>query len=470
MQIEDKIRPWSAAEKAVGQRVHRAVAPALRQVLTKAYKVVDSALTDIPDELMQTESRKFEHIATGDFSADYFALQMGLARDIAAKIDFASYLEGYGYYASELMVALSEAEGGGALPPEMIRQLTLAIFADVAVAMSHFFIAEAEEDGRAMEVLGTAMRALAGGDLTHRIGADAPAKIARARADFNQATEALRTVMAQISTASADVGMAVRQISGQVDSLSQRTEQQAGTLNQSSDALARISENVDQTRESGGTAAAAARDAREMVTESAARMGDTRDAMAGIAQSSRETRKIVATIDSIAMQTNLLALNAGVEAARAGAAGRGFAVVATEVRSLAQRAGEAANSIRTLMDESARQVDRGEKLVAETGTTLAASQEKVLEIDRLLEEIAGMTTAQAESVRAVNKAVGDSSSLTQQNAAMAEETAAETTILRDNIGRLNALIDQFQLDTPASGSGARDPAAWQMPPRMARTG
>jgi methyl-accepting chemotaxis protein len=196
-----------------------------------------------------------------------------------------------------------------------------------------------------------------------------------------------------------------------------------------------------------------------MVTGSAGQMGETRATMAEIATSSREIRQIVSVIDTIAMQTNLLALNAGVEAARAGEAGRGFAVVATEVRSLAQRSAEAAKNIRTLMDASAAQVDRGEALVNRTSEDLSVTRDKVLEIDHLLGEIARMADQQAQGVRRVNKGVSDTGNLTQQNAAMGEETSAEAATLRDNVLRLNALIGQFTLTRRAETGRGRPRAA-----------
>ncbi|MCA0921651.1 methyl-accepting chemotaxis protein [Pseudooceanicola nanhaiensis] len=445
MNIEDRIRPWTAAEKATGAEVRRAIEGQLREVLLKAYRVVDPALTTLPDALWRDEQAKFAHISTGDFSPAYFTLQRGLARDIAARVDFPTYLAGYAHYAGNLMVALSAAEGRGALSPALIQSLMNSIFADVAVAMHHFFEAEAEEDRRAMDVLGQALQALARGDLTHRVGEEAPAKIARAREDFNTATETLHAALTEIVEASAEVQGATDHIAGAVEAMSRRTEQQAAALGRSATELEGVSETLAQTNESGRTAATAAGEARAMVTGSADQMSETRGAMAEIASSSREIRQIVSVIDTIAMQTNLLALNAGVEAARAGEAGRGFAVVATEVRSLAQRSAEAAKNIRTLMDDSAAHVDRGEALVNRTSEDLIVTRDKVLEIDRLLEEISRMTEQQASGVRQVNKGVSDTGALTQQNAAMGEETAAEAATLRDNVMRLNALIGQFTL-------------------------
>ncbi|MHC9237708.1 methyl-accepting chemotaxis protein [Pseudooceanicola sp. 502str34] len=459
MKIEEKIRPWGAAERATGEQVRRAIGGQLREVLLKAYRVVDPGLQTLPDTLWRNEQAKFDHISTGDFSPAYFELQRGLARNIAGQVDFPTYLMGYAHYAGNLMCALSRAEGRGALSDSLIQSLMTSIFCDVAVAMHHFFEVEAEEDRRGTEVLGGALQALARGDLTHRIGEEAPKKIARAREDFNSATDTLHTTLSEIVSASAEVQGAAEHIAAAVDAMSRRTEQQAAALGHSGSELEGVSTMLTQTSESGRTAAAAASEARAMVTGSAEQMGETRATMAEIATSSREIRQIVSVIDTIAMQTNLLALNAGVEAARAGEAGRGFAVVATEVRSLAQRSAEAAKNIRTLMDASAAQVDRGEALVNRTSEDLSVTRDKVLEIDHLLGEIARMADQQAQGVRRVNKGVSDTGNLTQQNAAMGEETSAEAATLRDNVLRLNALIGQFTLTRQAETGRGRPRAA-----------
>jgi methyl-accepting chemotaxis protein len=181
-------------------------------------------------------------------------------------------------------------------------------------------------------------------------------------------------------------------------------------------------------------------------------------AMAGIEQSAQEISQIINVIDSISFQTNLLALNAGVEAARAGDAGKGFAVVANEVRALAQRSADAAKDIKVLITASAQQVSGGVALVGETGTLLETIVGRVGEINERIGEIASSTKNQAVNLQQVNSAVGDMDRMTQQNAAMVEESTAAARSLADEANELSGLVGQFRTGAQ-SGSTIAFPAA-----------
>jgi methyl-accepting chemotaxis protein len=174
--------------------------------------------------------------------------------------------------------------------------------------------------------------------------------------------------------------------------------------------------------------------------------------MAEIENSSSQISQIIGVIDEIAFQTNLLALNAGVEAARAGEAGRGFAVVAAEVRSLAQRSAEAAKEIKTLITASNTQVQSGVALVGETGNALVGIADQVSRIDTLVNSIAGSAQEQATGLGQLNVAVNQMDQMTQQNAAMVEETTAAAHAMRSSVSDLTGRIGAFQTSTAA---GAR---------------
>ncbi len=182
-------------------------------------------------------------------------------------------------------------------------------------------------------------------------------------------------------------------------------------------------------------------------------MSDAVTAMGEIEQSAGQIGQIIGVIDEIAFQTNLLALNAGVEAARAGDAGRGFAVVAQEVRALAQRSAEAAKEIKTLIANSSSQVERGVKLVGDTGQALSGIVAKVTEIDVLISEIAQSSQEQATGLNQVNAAVNQMDQVTQQNAAMVEEATAASVTLQTEAGELVQLVGRFQ--TGAEGRVGR---------------
>ena len=167
--------------------------------------------------------------------------------------------------------------------------------------------------------------------------------------------------------------------------------------------------------------------------------------MGGIENSSRAISQIIGVIDEIAFQTNLLALNAGVEAARAGDAGRGFAVVASEVRALAQRSAGAAKEIKELIATSATQVGQGVELVAESGKSLQKIMAQVAEIDVVVGEIAAGAREQATGLDEVNAAINQMDQVTQQNAAMAEQSSAASQSLSQETIELAGLLGQFRV-------------------------
>ncbi len=177
--------------------------------------------------------------------------------------------------------------------------------------------------------------------------------------------------------------------------------------------------------------------------------------MGGIELSSKKISNIIGVIDEIAFQTNLLALNAGVEAARAGDAGRGFAVVATEVRALAQRSADAAREIKLLISESNTQVSKGVRLVGETGNSLNRIVEQISKLNGLLIEMAASTLEQSSGLSQVNIAVTQMDQVTQQNAAMVEESTAASHGLAKEAEELARLINQFEIGEILQASAPR---------------
>jgi methyl-accepting chemotaxis protein len=164
-----------------------------------------------------------------------------------------------------------------------------------------------------------------------------------------------------------------------------------------------------------------------------------------ILANSRTIGDIVATIDSIAFQTNLLALNAAVEAARAGEQGRGFAVVASEVRSLAQRSADAARQIRNMIGASVDRVESGAKLVAAAGSTMTDIVDSVQRVSDIIARISEAAAEQTRGIGQINGAVGGLEQMTQQNAALVEQSAAAADMLKDQASRLDAVVQHFTL-------------------------
>jgi methyl-accepting chemotaxis protein len=311
-----------------------------------------------------------------------------------------------------------------------------------------------EEQGAVVSALADSLRRLAKGDLTADIQARFEGRYEQIKTDFNTAVDSLRDAMGAIVTATGGLQAGSDEIAAASDDLSRRTEQQAASLEETAAALDELTATVRRSAAGAREAASAASGAREDAARSGEVMRDAVAAMGEIEQSSGQITQIIGVIDEIAFQTNLLALNAGVEAARAGDAGRGFAVVAQEVRALAQRSAEAAKEIKTLIASSTAQVERGVKLVGDTGQALNGIVGKVSQIDTLISEIAQSSQEQATGLNQVNAAVNQMDQVTQQNAAMVEEATAAATNLRTEAGELARLVARFETGQGASSRPA----------------
>ncbi len=311
--------------------------------------------------------------------------------------------------------------------------------------------AAADRQGRAMGELGRALESLAAGDLSVSL-ADIGEDYSKLRHDFNTAVGALRQAIEDISETSLVVRDSASDISSATGNLSKRTEQQAAALEETAAALDQITATVR-------TASDRAHEARTMVAEtkdSAGRSGEivrnAIDAMGRIEGSSVKISQIISVIDEIAFQTNLLALNAGVEAARAGEAGRGFAVVAQEVRELAQRSANAAKEIKTLISNSAREVEGGVSLVRSTGDALVEIATLVERVNAHVDTIATAAREQATGLQEINSSVNHMDQMTQQNAAMVEETTAASQTLAEQSLHLQGLLSAFRLGDRGRGA------------------
>lgn len=305
----------------------------------------------------------------------------------------------------------------------------------------------------AVDALGEGLMRLSNGDLCTTITGPFPADLERLRTDFNEVSTNLKRVMTEISTNSSSIYANSQQMRSAADDLARRTEQQAASLEETSAALSEITETVKTAFDRAEEASHMVDNAKDYAEKSGEVVNDAMAAMERIEGATDEIGKIINVIDEIAFQTNLLALNAGVEAARAGDAGKGFAVVAQEVRALAGRAAEAAHDIKTLVGRSSDEVRSGVELVTATGEALHRIGEDVLRINEHVKAIVTSAREQSVGLSEINSAVGQMDQVTQQNAAMVEQTNAASHTLASDAENLSRLVGQFKvnLDGPAHG-------------------
>lgn len=310
------------------------------------------------------------------------------------------------------------------------------------------------DQGRALKALAEALDTLAAGDLESRLSGDMPADFADMASNFNSAVATLRSAIADVSATSTTITAGAEGIATASDDLSRRTEQQAASLEESSAALHELSESVRLTAENASKASGVVGSTLAEAGQSEKVVSDAVAAMGQIKTSSQEIAAIIGVIDEIAFQTNLLALNAGVEAARAGDAGRGFAVVAQEVRSLAQRCASSAREIKELISTSGDHVEAGVSLVGAAGEALGRMIARIGEINHLMGDIASAAAEQSRGIAEVNVAVSQMDQITQQNAAMVEETSAETQRLKDEAVELASKLERFRIDNQGTKAQA----------------
>ncbi len=304
--------------------------------------------------------------------------------------------------------------------------------------------ARAEEQALVVRGLAGALRQLSDGDLTAKVHENFPGEYEQLRADFNVAVERLHEAMSAIVANAGGMRSGVGEISQAADDLSRRTEQQAASLEETAAALDEITATVRKTADGALQANSVVAGARRDAEASGEVVREAVTAMSEIEKSSKQISQIIGVIDEIAFQTNLLALNAGVEAARAGEAGRGFAVVASEVRALAQRSSEAAKEIKGLISTSSQHVETGVELVDQTGQALRQIVGKVSEISTLVSEISASAQEQSTGLVQVNTAINQMDQVTQQNAAMVEQSTAASHSLRQEAEEMMRLVARFK--------------------------
>ncbi len=289
--------------------------------------------------------------------------------------------------------------------------------------------------------------AVAHGDLSPRAVQARSDEIGDLQRSMTQMVERLRTSLLDVRHAASSIASASTQIASGNQDLSQRTEQAASNLQETSSSMEHLTASVRQSADAASQANQLASSASAVAERGGKAVAEVVTTMEEINAASRKIADIIGVIDGIAFQTNILALNAAVEAARAGEQGRGFAVVAGEVRSLAGRSADAAREIKGLIGASVERVESGTRLVQGAGTTMGEIVASVRRVTDIVGEITAGTSEQRDGIGQVNTAVSQLDQMTQQNAALVEQSAAAADSMRQQAQRLSDMVAGFKLGT-----------------------
>ncbi|WP_281916191.1 methyl-accepting chemotaxis protein [Caldimonas thermodepolymerans] len=289
-------------------------------------------------------------------------------------------------------------------------------------------------------------RSIADGDLTHHVevsGKDEAADLLRA---LKEMQDSLRAIVTRVQSSTESITTASAEIATGNQDLSSRTEQAASSLQQTAASMEQLTGTVNQSADAARQANQLAVSASEVAAKGGEVVSQVVSTMDEINTASKKIADIIGVIDGIAFQTNILALNAAVEAARAGEQGRGFAVVAGEVRNLAQRSAQAAKEIKSLISASVDKVESGARLVQTAGTTMQEIVGSVQRVTDIIGEITAATAEQRDGIGQINQAVTHLDQMTQQNAALVEQSTAAAESLKEQAFKLADVVRAFRLD------------------------
>jgi methyl-accepting chemotaxis protein len=273
---------------------------------------------------------------------------------------------------------------------------------------------------------------------------------------INQLVDNVQEIIAKVKLTSSEVHTAAEALCEGNASISQRSEQESASLEETASSMEQITAAVKKNADNAHQANQLASAAREQAQAGGMVVNQAISAMADINDSSKKIANIIGVIDEIAFQTNLLALNAAVEAARAGEQGRGFAVVASEVRNLAGRSAAAAKEIKDLIRDSVRKVDSGTRLVTQSGQTLEQIVTAVKKVTDVVAEIASASIEQTRGIEQVNRAITQMDQMTQQNSGLVEQATSASHVMAQQTAALSAMLSGYQTDTVSAGRPVTD--------------
>ena len=313
-------------------------------------------------------------------------------------------------------------------------------------AMTSFFL----QADRGWVLLIGVIKRISEGDLTATIDTRLGGHFGQMMRALEEVNRNLGEIVAQVRTSSDAVSVAAREIAAGNANLSQRTEMQASTLEETAAGTEQLADTVRENAAKCERARDLARQAETTARDGAGAVHGVVESMATIQAGSKQMSEITAAINQIAFQTNILALNAAVEAARAGAEGRGFAVVAAEVRALAQRSAEAAKQIAALIGESVARIEDGSRNAEKSGKVIDAIVADVHQTSGLIADISAASRAQAGGLEETSRAIAQLEGMTQQNAALVEQAAAAAMSFENEARTLAGLVSRFRIGSEAA--------------------
>jgi methyl-accepting chemotaxis protein len=433
-QIKERWQASVAATKKTLAEVVSVATEREKPLATEAAARLDAYVADTKRVIGQVEDGAYDNARTADKMLARAKGHMAGVEDGVQKLSAALDED------AAAARAQREAAGRNALI------LNIAVLCVVGLIVVPFTLMNMQSICKPLDTARELAASIASGDLSHHVTVEGRDETAAMMHALGTMQESLQRMVGLVRQSTDSIGTASAEIAtGNLD-LSHRTEQAAANLQQAAASMEQLTGTVKQSADSARQANQLATSAADVAARGRHVVSQVVSTMDEINASSKKISDIIGVIDGIAFQTNILALNAAVEAARAGEQGRGFAVVAGEVRNLAQRSAEAAKEIKGLIGASVDKVESGSRLVADAGSTMQDIVSSVQRVTDIIGEITAASTEQSDGIGQINTSVTQLDKMTQQNAALVEESAAAAESLKEQASRLTELVGQFKLD------------------------